>query len=88
MNKKCPLVLIEWLDSAQPAPGWVHLHSLPDSRPIECMSVGWLLRDDKKVKVLAPNMGDTGSGENIQASGIITIPACAVKKITRLRETG
>lgn len=88
MANKCPLVLIKWLDSAQPAPGWVHLHSLPDRKPIECLSVGWLLRSDKKVKVLAPNMGDTFSEENIQASGIITIPACAVKKITRLKEAG
>lgn len=80
------LVLIEWVDSSQPLPNWVHLDSLPDANPIECASVGWLVHDDKKVKMLAPNMGDMDSESNIQAVGIIRIPTGAVKRIVKLEE--
>ena len=83
---KTKLVLIEWFDSSQPVSNWVHLDDLPKAKPIKCASVGWLLVDTKHVKVLAPNMGDIKSTSNAQASGLMTIPACSVTKITRLIE--
>lgn len=50
-----------------------------------CVSVGFLIHNDENRKVLAANMADLAN-ENLQASGIITIPTLAVLKIVRLRE--
>lgn len=85
-NKKCPLVLIEWEDSARPVPGWIFLRDFSDFSVVKCVSVGWLIQDDQSVKTLAPNMGEIESAEQVQASGIIRIPAKAVTRIVRLRE--
>jgi len=82
----CPLVQIEWLESTQPVSAWQHLSDLAENSPIKCVSVGYLLRDDDAMKVLAPNMGDIGSELNVQASGIITIPTSCVTKISKLVE--
>ena len=43
MQRDCPLVIIRWEDSAQPIPAWRHLSQLPETRAIECATVGWLL---------------------------------------------
>ncbi len=80
------LVLIEWVDSTQPLPSWRHLSDLPEAKPIECASVGWLVHDDKQIKMLAPNMGDMESEENIQGSGIIVIPTASVTRLIELKE--
>jgi len=80
------LVLIEWVDSSQPLSNWVHLNSLPEKKPIECASVGWLVHDDKQIKMLAPNMGDMESEGNEQAMGILIIPTAAVTRVVKLKE--
>ena len=71
-----PLVLIEWLDSGQPVPGWQWLEQIEPRRPHLCVSVGFLMQDDATAKVLAPNLGaSNGANDWDQASGVITIPA-------------
>jgi hypothetical protein len=81
-----PLVLIEWLDSGQPVPGWQWLEAIEPRRPHLCVSVGFLMQDDASAKVLAPNLGaSNGSGEWDQASGVITIPASAPCQISTKR---
>jgi hypothetical protein len=85
---ECPLVLIRWLDSAQPLPAWRHLSDLPRTRPIECATVGWLLQDDDEVKVVCQSVGDLKNPKNAQASGIMTIPARCVVSVERLTEEG
>jgi len=80
------LVLIEWEDSSQPLSSWFRIDDLPEPSHVECVSVGWLIHDGQETKMLAPNMGDTDSKENIQASGIIRIPARAIKRIAPLAE--
>ena len=87
-NNSCPLVLIEWEDSAQPIPGWVYLSDFETKGAVHCASVGWLIHDGKKVKALAPNMGDLGDENSAQASGIIRIPARCISKISKLKEAG
>lgn len=84
----CPLVLVEWEDSAQPVPGWSFLRDFQDWRVVQCVSVGWLIQDGDSVKALAPNMGDVDSEDTIQAAGIIRIPARCITRIVRLREAG
>ena len=79
------LVLIEWVDSGQPIPGWQWLSDLDPRRPHKCVSVGFLVQDDEQTKVLAPNLGSSSGDEDWdQASGLITIPAVAITKLERL----
>ena len=81
-----PLIFIEWEDSAQPVPNWVYLSDIGDRSTIICVSVGWLLHDGESVKVLAPNMGNLGDEENVQASGVIRIPTRCIVRIVELDE--
>jgi hypothetical protein len=68
------LLLIEWLDSAQPLPNWRFLDDLPPIECINCRSVGWLIAETEKVVMLAPNIGNNGE----QASGFIRIPVRSI----------
>lgn len=86
MNDNFRLVLIEWEDSSQPLSGWYHLDSLPDQKIVDCVSVGWLITDDKYVKMIALSLGDVNSSDNKQASGIITIPTRSIKRMAPLVE--
>lgn len=83
---QCPLVMVEWEDSAQPIPTWTHLANVETGRPVQCVSVGWLIGDDAAVKVLAPNFGGVNDHDNVQVSGVIRIPARCVRKITKIKE--
>ena len=80
------LVLIEWIDSRQPEPAWKRIAELEEYKIVKCASVGWLVKSDKNVKVLAPNMGDIDDASNLQLSGEITIPSKAVVKMKMLQE--
>ena len=82
----CPLVMIEWEDSAQPSPNWRHLQDAGTPTPIVCRSVGWLIVDTARVKVIAPNMGAIDDPTSIQMSGTITIPTRCVRRTVRLKE--
>lgn len=77
--------MVEWIDSARPNPEWKHLSDYKPVHPVSCISVGFLIHDDDKVKAIAPNMGDTKT-KNIQASGIIHIPTCSVLRMVPLVE--
>jgi len=76
------LVLIEWADSRQPTSAWERISEKPERDYCKCQSVGWLLQDDAEVKVLAANVADTG--DEMQATGVITIPSVAVLAIKPL----
>jgi len=86
MQTDCPLVIIRWQDSAQPISAWKYLSDLPRTQPIECATVGWLLKDNDDVKVICQSVGDLHNPNNAQASGIMTIPARCVISIERLSE--
>ncbi|MGC1460069.1 MAG: hypothetical protein WA825_17465, partial [Steroidobacteraceae bacterium] len=51
----CPLVLIEWEDSRQPAGSWTRLEGFALGDICRCASVGWLVHDGARKKALAPN---------------------------------
>jgi hypothetical protein len=86
MNDACPLVIIRWQDSAQPIPSWQHLAKLAPAQPVECATVGWLLRDDDATKVVCQSVGDLQNAKNAQASGIMTIPTRCVLSIENLSQ--
>jgi hypothetical protein len=81
---KCPLVLIEWEDSVQPSSGWEALADWKAGSPVRIASVGWLIKDGKKVKALAPNMGGIDEKATVQVSGVIHIPTRCVLSVKRL----
>lgn len=85
-SNPCPLVMVEWEDSAQPIPSWSYLSSFEPSGTIRCASVGWLIRDDSEMKALAPNMGALDDENSVQVPGVIQIPTRCVIRITQLRE--
>lgn len=82
---KCPLVMVEWEDSAQPVPDWTYLVDFPKPAVVHCVSVGWLIHDGADVKALAPNMGDIGA-ESMQVSGVFRIPARCIVRIVEMDE--
>jgi hypothetical protein len=73
------LVLIEWLDSHHVA-GW-HTDP-PATKPVKCFSVGWLVHDGDDAKTIA---GHWTQEDLPQRSGEMTIPACAIVKVTALK---
>lgn len=85
-SKPCPLVMIEWVDSAQPQPCWKFLEDIETPSSIHCVSVGWMVVDGKENKSLAPNMGNINDPSSMQVSGVITIPTRCITKITPLQE--
>lgn len=85
-QKQPQLVQVEWEDSARPMPEWMHLSDAPKLEVIECVSVGWLIGENKRILMLAPNIGDRDNGNNAQACGFIRIPRKAILRITRLVE--
>lgn len=85
MNTLARLVLIEWKDSRQPTSGWQRVEEVGKRAYCDCVSVGWLIQDDADAKVLAANVADIN--EDMQATGVITIPTAAVHAIKPLIET-
>lgn len=78
------LVMVQWEDSSQPSGAWVHLADITPSKPISCVSVGWMVFKGDMIG-LAQNMGDIRN-ENAQASGIMRIAGRSVLKVTKLKE--
>lgn len=85
MAKSPRLVLVEWEDSGQPAPQWQWLAEVRVASAVHCQTVGFLIQDDKAVKVIAQNVGDLESKDARQVSGVIRIPTRAVTRITSLK---
>lgn len=77
------LVLIEWEDSGQPVPQWQWLDDVQVTSAIRCQTVGFLIQDDRAVKVIAQNVGDI-QGDARQVSGVIRIPTRAVTRVIAL----
>lgn len=86
MANDASLVLIEWEDSRQPSAAWVRLSDFEPAGASDCVSVGFLIYDGEDYKALAPNMADIEDDENMQASGIIHIPANCITRIVKLEE--
>ena len=82
----CPLVIIRWLDSRQPCGQWRYLSALPEARPVEVATVGWLVKETADVKVICQSIGDLQHPEKAQASGIMAIPTRCVLSVERLTE--
>ena len=78
-------VEVEWVDSQSRVRTWVNVDDVVDESHdevfdgIRCVSVGFVLRRTRKVLQLA-----SGLSASAQAAHVMTIPRCAITKITRL----
>lgn len=86
MTNEYPLVLIEWVDSAQPVGSWRYIDDLPELEPVRCVSVGWKVAENEHVTMLAPNIGDFETAQGPQASGFIRIPRACITRVASLVE--
>ena len=86
VDMECPLVFIEWEDSARPVAAWAYLADFETPSAVKCVSVGWLIHDGTEAKALAQNMGELDNPEALQVSGVIRIPAKCVTRLIRLAE--
>ena len=72
------LVYVKWVDSHF-RPGWAS--EAPEGKLMYCHSVGWLIKDDKNVKVLSANITKEDCP---QRCCDITIPTRAIIQIKPL----
>ena len=79
------LVLIEWRDSWGCSSSW---QSIEECKPdaMVCRSVGWLLYDGDDCKVVVPHLSDERAQVPRQGCGDMTIPTCAIVKMTDLAD--
>lgn len=79
------LVLIEWVDSAQPVAAWRFLDDIEEVRPHRCQTVGHLIHDGEHTKVVALSIATTDSSDDWgQAAGVATIPTRSVTRLVDL----
>ena len=81
---KWPIVVIRWIDSASPQTGWVRLQDWEGVGSLECISVGYLIKDGDGTKTIAPHIAYPDDPAQCQGNGIIIIPDQAVLSVDRL----
>ena len=74
------LVLIEWEDSHGDG-AWQQLDAEIEDRVLVCRSVGWLVLDGKRAKVIVPHLSEQDTGVPRPGRGVMTNPARAVLRI-------
>ena len=80
------LVLIEWEDSHSSGE-WQALEDNYEDRVLSVKSAGWLIHDGERAKIIVPHLSQEDPRVSLQGSGIMTIPASAVVRVTALKET-
>lgn len=91
------MVMLDWIDSREPAVGWQHYRDFTPQTACRCFSVGWVVHISKSSSnseavakqesiSLAGHRADVDEKhfEQNQISGVITIPAVAINKILSL----
>lgn len=74
------IVVIDWVDSVR-AFDWTLMEDV-DEKSLDCISVGFLLKETDKHITIAQNYGLKPE----QVCNLITIPKCSVKDIKKLKE--
>lgn len=79
------LVQIDWLDSAEDKRGWRPFDT-EEPPPLLCQSVGWLVIDGEKTKVIVPTRHDGNEEQGVRECGTggMKIPAGCVVRIADL----
>lgn len=79
-----PLVMIEWVDSSRIGEGWIDLADIAPPDPSKCVSVGFLVSENEKGKILIPTVADVEREQNRHTHGGIMIPSCSILSERRL----
>lgn len=77
-------MLIEWIDASRLNDGWMDLNDVPEPYPHRCVTVGFLLRENKLGKILVPTIGDVENASNSHTYGGMMIPTSAIITERRL----
>lgn len=79
------LVLVEWIDSYS-LNNWRPLDTI-DASVLHCRSVGWVAAESKEsITLVASVSGEKNGDVRLCGCGDISIPRCAIRKITRLKQ--
>lgn len=73
-----PLLVVEWLDASRLSDGWMDLDAIPEVYMHKCVSVGFLVSENKDGKILVPTVGDIGNPSNRHTYGGMMIPRKAI----------
>ena len=76
--KRKKIVAIEWFDSKGVIDNWEYVEEIKPLKPVKCISVGFLIDDNKKYKTLVQSIGDG------QVLGRMTIPVCSINRIEEI----
>jgi hypothetical protein len=79
-----PLVLIEWLDASRLSHSWIDMIEIPDAYPHKCVSVGFIVSENKNGKILVPTIADIEHPDNRHTYGGMLIPRSAIISERRL----
>jgi hypothetical protein len=79
-----PLVLIEWVDASRLSDSWMDLNAIPQPYQHKCVTVGFVVQENKFAKILIPTIGDTGNVANSHTYGGMMIPRTAIISEKRL----
>lgn len=81
------LVLVKWVDS-HAGRGWQTPDRLEQiAEPLFCQSVGWLVKENREVKIIAPHIAGERHGDAmLQYSGDMTIPVKSIVSVTIIRD--
>jgi len=79
------VVLIEWLDSAQPVAAWRFLDDIENAPAHRCQTAGHLIHDGDEAKIVALSVATVGGTDAWgQAAGVTTIPTRAILRLVDL----
>lgn len=72
------LEYIEWEDSYGCSSRWSEIDDAADPGIMICRSVGWVVRESKKLIVIVPHLANLDGEENEQGCGDMTIPTASI----------
>lgn len=84
-NTEHPLVMIEWTDASRLSAGWMDYADIPDPYLHRCLSVGFLISENKDGKIIVPTIADVEHPDNRHTYGGMMIPKSAIISEWRLR---
>lgn len=77
---KKDIVIIEWVDSVR-ASDWTYIEDV-DEKPMNCISVGFLLKETNDSVTIAQNYGLKPE----QVCNLMTIPKRSIRSIKEIKE--
>jgi hypothetical protein len=76
---KYKLIFLEWLDSKGITNQWEYFDEIEPMKPSRCFSVGFLIEETDEYKTIAQSLNAS------QVIGRMTIPRCAIQRITEIK---